>query len=221
MAATSSGSGSQRPVVARRSSSWRAVRSTSSASGRYTWPSLRATIDRTYFSAACRRNGEVGAMPSMSRKLSAVRKPMPWTSSARRYGFSRTMRAASSPYASRTRRASALPRPMCLSHESTSAMVATWANDSRMARARSGVMPLMTHSSSGLFAQDLEHAVAEALDRFGGANGPEMRGVRHQEGDHAAAVEVIDELERVDPHLPAVLRRGASRCRRCARRRAA
>src|SRR2546421_12723214 len=50
--------------------------------------------------------GEVGV--GKTRKLSAVTKPMPWISSARRYGFSRTKLAASSPYASRTRRASAL-----------------------------------------------------------------------------------------------------------------
>jgi hypothetical protein len=48
----------------------------------------------------------------MILKVSAVRKPMPWMSSASRYGFSRTSRAASWPHASRTRRASALPSPM-------------------------------------------------------------------------------------------------------------
>jgi hypothetical protein len=61
-------------------------------------------------------------MPSMSRKLSAVTKPMPWMSSAGRYRFSWTSLAASSPYASR--RASALPSPMRHCHDSTLAMLA-------------------------------------------------------------------------------------------------
>jgi len=44
-------------------------------------------MESTYFNAACRRNGEVGPIPSITRKLSAVKKPMPWISSASQYGF--------------------------------------------------------------------------------------------------------------------------------------
>ena len=61
----------------------------------------------------------------------------------------------------------------------------------------------MTHRSSGLFADHLEHAVAEALHRLRRANRPEMGGVGHQEGHDATPVQVIHQFEGLDLYLPA------------------
>jgi hypothetical protein len=76
--------------------------------------------------AACSRNGDIDATSSRRRKMS-VRKPMPVTSSASQYRFSRTFRARVfaillAPVEHRLDLS-----PMCRNHES---MSATWANDS-------------------------------------------------------------------------------------------
>ncbi len=186
-AATSSGSGSHRPDPARRCE---LARGAVDQLGQRQVPvplgaGRRAEHDS---SAACRRNGEVGPMPSMTRRLSAVRKPIPWISSASWYGFSRTGRAASSPYASRTRLASAFPKPMWRSHESTLAIAATVANESWMTCARSGVMPLMTHSSSGRSRMTSKTRALDSLRRAHGtqvylqSRGPEQRGYQQDGG---------------------------------------
>ena len=57
----------------------------------------------------------------------------------------------------------------------------------------------------GIVVEDLEDAVAEPLDGLGRADGSQVQGVGDQEGDDSTPVEVIDELEGVDAHLPAVL----------------
>src|SRR6202158_2937710 len=54
-------------------------------------------------------------------------------------------------------------------------------------------------------SQDLEYAVAEALDSFGCANRPEVGGVSDKERHDSAAVQPIDQFKCVDPHLPAEL----------------
>ena len=95
---------------------------------------------------------------------------------------------------------------MCRNQESMSAMVATAANDSRIARARSGVMPLMTHNASGVSRNTSNTRSPKRSTASAARTGPEMLRIRHEEGDHAAPVEVIDQLERVDAYLPAVLR---------------
>jgi hypothetical protein len=55
-------------------------------------------------------------------------------------------------------------------------------------------------------SEDLEYAVAETLERFRCADRPEVGGVSDKERDDPAAVQAIDQLEGVDPHLPAELR---------------
>ena len=58
---------------------------------------LPADSSSTWRTPAAMRTGDSRSMPSAAASLSAERKPMPHTSNARRYGFSRTRAIAAAP----------------------------------------------------------------------------------------------------------------------------
>ena len=220
-AATSSGSGSQRPVEARRSSSWRAVRSTSSASGRYTWPSVRATSRQDVLQRGVqaerrgRRDAQHHPQAVGGQKADAVDlvgQPIRvFAHQPRRIVAIRLAHAARVGFAETD---VAQPR------------VDVGDRGHRRERVVDGARTVGRDALDGaqllgLFANDLEHAIAEALDRLGRAHRAQVGGVRDQEGHDAAAVQVIDELERAGPAPASRTGRAASRSRRRAPPRAA
>ena len=54
-------------------------------------------------------------------------------------------------------------------------------------------------------AYDLEHPLAKALDRLCRTDWPEVGGIGHKKGDDAAAIQVIQQLDGLDLHLPTEL----------------
>jgi hypothetical protein len=60
-------------------------------------------------------------------------------------------------------------------------------------------MPLIAHSSSGCSFSTFEDAIAEQGHGLGRPHSSQVLRVRGQEGNHAAAVRIVDSLE--DPDL--------------------
>src|SRR5258708_1821901 len=138
-------------------------------------------MEGTYFNAACRRNGEVGPIPSITRKLWAVKKPMPWISSASRYGFRGQAPRRQGPYTSRTRRASALPRPIWRTQR-----VNIGNRGDGGERVVNGTRALRCDALDcaqlpRLYADHSEDAVAEPLDGFSGTARTKVPGARNPE----------------------------------------